>query len=185
MSWRSVKVSGHQFNLILDVLERSSSKQYNMSSTNNVRRLSLKSVSDLLSVGSAWALVLELVSTDTGSALELVSGDTGPALELVSIDTGSALDLVSTDTGSALEFVSTDTGSALELVSADTGSAWSRSSFLKWEELRVTFRPPPSTFNTDCGQLVAFSNTVSPTCMSESSRMNKGFDFWFFVPWQS
>ena len=117
------------------------------------------------------------MSTDTGSALELVSGDTGPALELVSIDTGSALDLVSTDTGSALELVSTDTGSALELVSADTGSAWSRSSFLKWEELRVTFRPPPSTFNTDCGQLVAFSNTVSPTCMSESSRMNKGFDF--------
>ena len=117
------------------------------------------------------------MSTVPASALELMSTDTGSALELVSTDTASALELVSTDTGSALEFASGDTGPALELVSADTGSAWSRSSFLKWEELRVTFRSPHSTFNTDCGQLVAFSNTVSPTCMSESSRMNKGFDF--------
>ena len=118
-------------------------------------------------VSTDTASALELVSTDTGSALELVSGDTGPALELVSIDTGSALDLVSTDTGSALELVSTDTGSALELVSADTGSAWSRSSFLKWEELRVTFRPPPSTFNTDCGQLVAFpTQYLQPICQN-------------------
>ena len=45
---------------------------------------------DLLSGSSAWALALELVSTDTGSALELVSTDTGFALELMSIDTGSA-----------------------------------------------------------------------------------------------
>ena len=45
---------------------------------------------NLLSEGSAWALVLEFVSTDTGSVLEFVSIDAGSALEFVSTDTGSA-----------------------------------------------------------------------------------------------
>ena len=69
-----------------------------MSSTNNVlshiSRISLlgglDTCTDLLSGSSAWALALELVSTDIGSALELVSTDTGSALELMSTDTGSA-----------------------------------------------------------------------------------------------
>ena len=107
---------------------------------------------DLLSGSSAWALALELVSTGTGSALK---------------------------------FVSTDTGTALELMSTDTGSAWSLWSFLKWEELRVTLRSPPSAvcilwffFKTFSGTgwygeenfpvFGCFTNTVSPTCMSES-----------------
>ena len=41
---------------------------------------------NLLSGGSAWALVLEFVSTDTGSVLEFVSIDAGSALEFVLTD---------------------------------------------------------------------------------------------------
>ena len=118
----------------------------------------------------SWISLLE--GSDTRA--DLLSGSSAWAL---------ALEQVSSGTGSALEFVSTDTGTALELMSTDTGSAWSWRSFLKWEELRVTPRSPAVSilwflFVTFSGTgwygvenfpvFGCFTNTVSPTCMSES-----------------
>ena len=45
----------------------------------NVLNENIITPADLLSGSSAWALALELVSTDTGSALELMSIDSGSA----------------------------------------------------------------------------------------------------------